>query len=391
MGPFCNGSGQQQLSQQEVEGNERERLAAERDEWEREVIPGIGDDPGDEKRVEEDHDVPEPPASEIDPSEDDSIEYACGVCLENVTEAEITRLEACGHYLCTPCMKRTIDHNINNGQWEMTCHDQGDGDDIDKCTHAITRPEVERIASPKELVLYRNKMQEKERQDAGAVFCPNPHPIHPDGCGNWVYPEEDTCCMRCNPERVPKADLDPERRAECNPCKSKGWISNTRMQCSFCKYAFCSECRVTVADDDEKGDAIITRPADWHVDMTCEVFQVINAAMAGGASQVKRCPGFLRSGRRCPEMIQKNGACNHMTCELGCKHEFCWTCLHPHTKNRIPEPNAVGPCTGCGSCLCGTERRIVWPREGPVTRDNVGDRDWRLMENYRRSQRRNAF
>lgn len=358
--PFCIGTGRQQ--------SEQERLALERAEQERrqqQPLPDNLEEVGDEKRISESGDVPEQSASGIDPSEDDSKPYECGVCFCRYAETEITRLEACGHYLCTRCMKETIDSNIRNGQWEMTCHHQGDGDAIEKCHHAITRPEVERIASAKELVLYRNKVTELERRNAGAVPCPNPNSIHADGCGNEVWPEEDTRCMQCNTEGVSNCNA-----MQCN-----------RRQCNVCQYAFCSVCRVVVDS--------VPRNAEWHEGQTCEVFQVTNAAMLGG--NTKQCPGLLANGTsRCPEVIQKNEGCNHMTCAT-CDHEFCWTCLHPHTRDPIPERNAVGACTGCNSGLCGTERRFVWGWDlrqgGAPAEDNVDERNWELMEEYRLSQR----
>lgn len=48
----------------------------------------------------------------------------------------------------------------------------------------------------------------------------------------------------------------------------------------------------------------------------------------------KQCPN-------CPNRIEKNNGCNHMTCK--CKHEFCWVCMGPWTEHRNRE-NASYRC-----------------------------------------------
>merc|ERR1711964_81433 len=98
------------------------------------------------------------------------------------------------------------------------------------------------------------------------------------------------------------------------------------------------------------------------------------------------CPGLLPNGNRCPEVIQKNEGCNHMTC-TACKHEFCCTCLHPHTRYvRNPPPaNAEGPCHGCSSYFCGTTRQHVWGHysrqaDTNLRRDVVPAVTWALID-----------
>jgi len=39
----------------------------------------------------------------------------------------------------------------------------------------------------------------------------------------------------------------------------------------------------------------------------------------------RRCPG-------CHVVIERNGGCNHMTCQK-CKHEFCWICTQGHVEH----------------------------------------------------------
>ncbi|EME40887.1 hypothetical protein DOTSEDRAFT_74442 [Dothistroma septosporum NZE10] len=80
--------------------------------------------------------------------------------------------------------------------------------------------------------------------------------------------------------------------------------------CSSCGYKACVHCNVA-----------------WHSEETCETYtgrvqaQNLNEASSARTLQkvAKLCPN-------CSRKLQKNGGCDHMTCQL-CRHEFCWICL----------------------------------------------------------------
>jgi len=278
---------------------------------------------GSEKEAEE---------KRLEPAEDDTPPYTCDVCFgDDFTEDKITRLDDCRHFLCTSCMKHTIENNIGAGKWEMTCHYRGKkGAGIEPCDRAITDAEVKRIASAQRYCLYQNKVRERKLERDGAMLCPNPKI---GGCGGpnvpakWVYP-------------------------------TKGWT--TKRECLFCGYAFCTNvgCRVAAGNpNDEKVDDafIVTRYANWkkeHAKLTCDQFQLKNAAQALGNNRIKQCPAKW-SGVRCQALMQHDQGCNHMKCST-CRHEFCWTCLKPYFTYQT---NSQGKGIGCHSSYCATEHR----------------------------------
>ena len=46
-------------------------------------------------------------------------------------------------------------------------------------------------------------------------------------------------------------------------------------------------------------------------------------------SNVEWILAYTKPCPKCKRPIQKNDGCMHMTCNSMCKHQFCWTCLHP--------------------------------------------------------------
>merc|ERR1712096_121955 len=267
-----------------------------------------------------------------DASESEEGEYDCQLCFCNYTEDEITYLP-CGHFLCTRCMTNLITHAIDNGQCaSMTCvHSE---DDV-RCTQAIIREVVEAVA-PEKLQKYSDRVEELRLKALGAIYCPNP-----DGCTNRAGKQSQV---------VPESGTKHQR-------------------CPECKYHFCSNLKCKIMDPSlVDNDMNITVFSPWHAGRSCAEYQaaVVTAAALGGGES-KPCPGVLANGRRCPEVIQKNDGCNHMTCAT-CKHEFCWTCLHPHTSphrgnynaHRPPPANKEGECNGCGCAFCGTNQVYAW-------------------------------
>jgi hypothetical protein len=246
-------------------------------------------------------------------------------------------------------MTNLITHAIDNGQCaSMTCvHSE---DDV-RCTQAIIREVVEAVA-PEKLQKYSDRVEELRLKALGAIYCPNP-----DGCTNRAGKQSQV---------VPESGTKHQR-------------------CPECKYHFCSNLKCKIMDPSlDDNDMNITVFSPWHAGRSCAEYQaaVVTAAALGGGES-KPCPGVLANGRRCPEVIQKNDGCNHMTCAT-CKHEFCWTCLHPHMNPHYgdesrgihrynaanpPPANTAGECNGCGCAICGTERRYVWGFEFRRGRD----------------------
>jgi len=92
-----------------------------------------------------------------------------------------------------------------------------------------------------------------------------------------------------------------------------------------CKFTFCFNCK-----------------EEWHADTTCEKYQKWKQENSKGDSSyrdwvrlhAKPCPG-------CGNAIEKNGGCNHMTCQK-CDHQFCWLCMGQYSSDHF----SSGQCAG---------------------------------------------
>ncbi|EMC91631.1 hypothetical protein BAUCODRAFT_299438 [Baudoinia panamericana UAMH 10762] len=73
--------------------------------------------------------------------------------------------------------------------------------------------------------------------------------------------------------------------------------------------------------------------APWHEGETCEAYQDrINEGERKRRQVVEEqdsAKAVERVAKLCPacgRKLEKNGGCDHMTCQI-CRHEFCWSCL----------------------------------------------------------------
>ncbi len=59
--------------------------------------------------------------------------------------------------------------------------------------------------------------------------------------------------------------------------------------------------------------------------MTCEQVQLIGNKTKEEAANEEWLQKNTKACPQCKAPVEKNGGCNHMTCNQ-CRHEFCWTC-----------------------------------------------------------------
>ncbi len=82
--------------------------------------------------------------------------------------------------------------------------------------------------------------------------------------------------------------------------------------CPQCNHLYCSDCLVQHAPE------MTCEQAREHALLIGDKIKVENANEEWLQKNTKSCP-------QCKTSVEKNGGCNHMTCNQ-CRHEFCWTC-----------------------------------------------------------------
>lgn len=127
-------------------------------------------------------------------------------------------------------------------------------------------------------------------------------------------------------DKAARACRDGEE--EYRPCPSAqcswGCFFSTKedgniFTCQMCKYRWCVICEVPM-----------------HEDETCGAFQKVREDEAGRQARVEEeerltlnaLPTLRKLCPECSRPIEKNGGCDHMTCQSR-RHEFCWLCFSP--------------------------------------------------------------
>jgi hypothetical protein len=155
---------------------------------------------------------------------------------------------------------------MNNKVDEIKCPDPS-------CKHQVTYDEVKFLTEPD---LFKKYIDFRRitlvNKDPEMRWCPNPL-----GCGNAI------------------------RRKDAK---------SQQMLCTKCNFEFCFDCQEEFHGSKSCDDFKTWKLLNSKVDLRLWLWQRFNT---------KPCP-------KCHARIQKNGGCNHMTCE-SCKVEFCWQCL----------------------------------------------------------------
>lgn len=191
----------------------------------------------------------------------------CGVCLENVDEAETFSFSGhggCAHLFCRECLVGYLSCEIRDGNCEPPCpyFCHGDG-----CGSTACQADVEFLLADLEVLgKYRRFKQMKERPEIRE--CPK-------------------CTQMCLPTR----NIFGRVRSE--------------MTCSVCSTEFCFY--HSNQHPNERCIDFISRTAKEEVVSTTLI-----------RATCKCCP-------RCKFPTEKKGGCNHMTCAK-CKCDWCWLC-----------------------------------------------------------------
>jgi len=211
-----------------------------------------------------------------DPIAEPEVTFLCPVCMENVAMRNGKVLAACGdtaHRVCLECMRFYFKGRIEDGRVEeLYCPvgvSTGSCGDLDSAAIATTNEIVTLLADQPDVV---RKLHLFSAQHANEDLreCP--------ACRRLCAPDT-------GPGGRPKADMQ---------CKGEGGCG-----AKFCFYH------------------------SWahRQDGNCEAYEsrlVRETRAHASAFGTKSCP-------RCDFETEKNGGCNHMTCQH-CKCDWCWIC-----------------------------------------------------------------
>ncbi|KAL6937957.1 hypothetical protein ACO0RG_004483 [Hanseniaspora osmophila] len=197
-------------------------------------------------------------------------EYTCMICCETRNETEIYALELCGHEFCTDCYKQYLLATTSNSSGPPKC--------MGNCETLIPYKDLQSLMGPSYLdklfvfsiKSYINKNTEHYKH------CPS------NNCQEVIAVYD---------------SLEPYLKHHVAPIVS----------CND-NHIFCFGCR---KEDHSPCDCAISQ--EW-VKKTSKESKALNWVLAN----TKECP-------KCSVNIEKNGGCNHMTCQ-NCEYQFCWVC-----------------------------------------------------------------
>ena len=209
--------------------------------------------------------------------EEEELEDDCDVCMANKKVNMYLSLK-CEHKFCRECWENYLKEKINNGNViDIKCMDAS-------CKEILIQGDVRKILVKNEKELYskykrflKNKIKENSVQGKKYKHCPK------ENCDEIVLENPKTKFVEC----------------------AKG-------------HQFCFECL-----------------DKWHENKKCNKNSDTEKFYKWkNKKHTKECPN-------CQYVIEKNGGCNHMTCQH-CKYQWCWICGGKYTSSHY----STGPCAG---------------------------------------------
>lgn len=191
----------------------------------------------------------------------------CGICLCEISETEIYRLESCGHPYCRDCIKMNIESAMQNKDFPL------------KCCH----DECEMLWAWKDFVNMTKQ-----------GFCNLQN----------IITSSLSCFVRENKDKA-RYCITPD----C-PMVYKVSATGGRIVCGVCRVGMCNKCHV-----------------EYHNGMSCAMYQMENGNDGSGLREwMRRDPNNRKLCPNCFAGIEKTGGCQHMECR-DCKVHICWTCM----------------------------------------------------------------
>eukprot|EP01083_Nonionella_stella_P233968 823825_1 len=198
-------------------------------------------------------------------NDEEAVEFECGICFAPCDElSQIMIFDECYHFYCMECLKHYLqskleDRNVKN----ISCPS-------DKCEHKLDHTEISYILTKEQYAKFDEYLLDKTLQSAeDCRFCPAVD------CGAAMF----------------------------------GYADSPMLTCPKCQKQFCFNCGTE----------------EWHRGVTCAAFKKWKED--NGKADVKFDEWVNKqNAKQCPQcksFIQKNGGCDHMTCQ-NCKYEFHW-------------------------------------------------------------------
>lgn len=198
----------------------------------------------------------------------------CGICLCEIAETEIYRLESCGHPYCRDCIKMNIESAIQSKDFPLKCCHDG-------C----------------EMLWAWTDFVNMTKQG----FCSLQN----------IISSSLSCFIRENKDKA-RYCITPD----C-PMVYKVSASGGRIVCGVCRVGVCSKCHV-----------------EYHNGMSCAIYQMENGNDESGLREwMRRDPNNRKLCPNCYAGIEKTGGCQHMECR-DCKMHICWTCMAVFSSGR---------------------------------------------------------
>ena len=209
-------------------------------------------------------------------------DYMCPICCDTYDKVSVFMME-CGHVACINCYRSYLTSTLKKPR-APTCM---------SCNISITSSDIDQIFgnsdfSKKHICLSFETFINKHSKNY--KWCPY------TGCGNIIYSNNESTL-----NEMLKRHMIPE--VICNN-----------------KHAFCFYCS-----------------AEVHSPCDCKIAQYWIEKVRDESTNLN---WILNNTKPCPfcgTSIEKNGGCNHMTCQ-SCQSEFCWICdgrWSIHTDNYV--------------------------------------------------------
>lgn len=189
----------------------------------------------------------------------------CPICLCPVEEADIYRLEYCGHAYCKVCVTSQVQSAVTDRKFPVIC-----------AAEDCKKPFVIRDIN---LQIKMGKVKKKELLDAAVA------------CLVMRKNESFRFCITPNCEAVYRTSSD-----------------GSRFVCPVCQAKVCTSCHI-----------------DFHDGLTCAMYRSAKKDDRCVEKWIKERPQNRKMCPKCRLGIEKIDGCDHVTCSCGV--HICWKCL----------------------------------------------------------------
>jgi ariadne-1 len=188
----------------------------------------------------------------------------CSICGDDELTSANSSALACNHVFCNECWGTHLAMKINEGEPEIHCLHL-------KCNTHVPDNFIKQLVTPAVFDKYlRFVTKNFVRENDSVRWCPTP------GCQSAITFDQ-----------------------------SSSTSDSAIVQCNYCGNQFCFKCH-----NEAHAPATCEQMKLWAKESEVFNWRTINC---------RECP-------KCNVSVEKNGGCNHMTCQQ-CKYEWCWVCL----------------------------------------------------------------